>query len=135
MPHPLLIVSHSDSLIQMFDINSHTEWQIVQIQISWLLQKPTDLDLHCLQRQGISGFSRTRVKFLSLLCFLQILTFLIVYSFRKDLVCSSANNVSQVIFLVNMADIQPRPASLNLFLICASYKYDVSYGRYFSEGA
>ena len=27
----------------------------MQIQISWLLQKPTDLDLHCLQRQGISG--------------------------------------------------------------------------------
>ena len=25
----------------------------MQIQISWLLQKPTDLDLHCLQRQGI----------------------------------------------------------------------------------
>ena len=34
----------------------------MQIQISWLLQKPTDLDLHCLQRQSISGFSRTRVK-------------------------------------------------------------------------
>ena len=34
----------------------------MQIQISWLLQKPTDLDLHCLQSQGISGFSRTRVK-------------------------------------------------------------------------
>ena len=33
----------------------------MQIQISWLLQKPTDLDLHCLQSQGISGFSRTRV--------------------------------------------------------------------------
>ena len=33
----------------------------MQIQISWLLQKPTDLDLHYLQRQGISGFSRTRV--------------------------------------------------------------------------
>ena len=33
----------------------------MQIQISWLLKKPTDLDLHCLQRQGISGFSRTRV--------------------------------------------------------------------------
>ena len=30
----------------------------MQIQISWLLQKPTDLDLHCLQRQGISGLSR-----------------------------------------------------------------------------
>ena len=26
------------------------------------LQKPTDLDLRCLQRQDISGFSRTRVK-------------------------------------------------------------------------
>ena len=32
----------------------------MQIQISWLLQKPTDLDLHCLQ--SISGFSMTRVK-------------------------------------------------------------------------
>ena len=32
----------------------------MQIQIRWL-QKPTDLDLHCLQRQGISGISRTRV--------------------------------------------------------------------------
>ena len=27
----------------------------MQIQISCLLQKPADLDLHCLQRQGISG--------------------------------------------------------------------------------
>ena len=26
-------------------------------------QLPTDLDLHSLQRQGISGFSRTRVKY------------------------------------------------------------------------
>ena len=34
----------------------------MQIQISWLLQKPTDLDLHCLQRQGLSGSSRTRIK-------------------------------------------------------------------------
>ena len=25
-------------------------------------QKPTDLDLHCLQKQDISGFSKTRVK-------------------------------------------------------------------------
>ena len=32
----------------------------MQIQISWLLKKPTDLDLHCLQRQSISGFRRTR---------------------------------------------------------------------------
>ena len=27
----------------------------MQIQISWLLQKPTDLDLHCLQRQVYPG--------------------------------------------------------------------------------
>ena len=30
-------------------------------QLAWLLKKPTDLDLHCLERQDISGFSRTRV--------------------------------------------------------------------------
>ena len=40
----------------------------MQIQISWLLQKPTDLDLYCLQRQGISRFSRTRVKSLENMC-------------------------------------------------------------------
>ena len=62
MPRPLLIISQLDSLIQIVDINPYTEWQTVQIQISWLLQKPTDLDLYCLQRQGLSGFSRTRVK-------------------------------------------------------------------------
>ena len=62
MPHPFLIASQSDYLIQIVDINSHTEWQTVQIQISWLLQKPTDQDLLWLQKQGISGFSRTRVK-------------------------------------------------------------------------
>ena len=27
------------------------------------LASSTDLDLHCLQRQGISGFSRARVKY------------------------------------------------------------------------
>ena len=62
MTRPLLIVSQSDSLIQIVDINSHTKLQTEQIQISWLLQKPTDLDLHCLQRQCISRFSRTRVR-------------------------------------------------------------------------
>ena len=61
MPCPFLIVSQSNYLIQVVKINWHTEWQTVQIQISWLLQKPTDLDLHCLQSQGISRFSKTRV--------------------------------------------------------------------------
>ena len=62
MPRPLLIFGQSDYLLQVVNTNSNTEWQTVQIQISWLLQKPTDLDLHCLQRQGMSWFSRTRVK-------------------------------------------------------------------------
>ena len=62
MPCPLLIFVQSVCMIQVVDTTSNTEWQTVQIQISWLLQKPTDLDLHCLQRQSISGFSRTRVK-------------------------------------------------------------------------
>ena len=33
-----------------------------QLASEWLFQKPTDLGLHCLQRQGMSGVSRTRVK-------------------------------------------------------------------------
>ena len=41
----------------------------MQIQISWLLQKPTDLDRHCLQRQGIFWFSRTRVDLIYILLF------------------------------------------------------------------
>ena len=30
----------------------------MQIQISWLLKKPTDLDLHCLLSQGMSCSAR-----------------------------------------------------------------------------
>ena len=30
----------------------------MHIQINWLLQKPTDLDLHCLLRQGMSCSAR-----------------------------------------------------------------------------
>ena len=58
MLHPLLTLSQSVSLIQIFDTNSHTDRQTVQIQISWLLKKPTDLDLHCVQRLVVYGFSR-----------------------------------------------------------------------------
>ena len=68
MPCPLLIISQSDYLIQIIEINSRTYWQTLQTQISWLLQKPTDLGLHCLQRQDISGFSRTRVNINDLHC-------------------------------------------------------------------
>ena len=48
-------------LFQVVDTNSHSKWQTVQIQITWLLQKPSDLDLHCFQQQDIFRFSRTRV--------------------------------------------------------------------------
>ena len=58
MPCPLLISSQSDYLIWVFGRNSHIKWQTVQIQISWLLQKPTDLDLHCLLRQGMTCSAR-----------------------------------------------------------------------------
>ena len=61
MPHPLLFLSQSDYLIQIFYINSPTEWQREQIQSSLLLNKPTDLDLLSFQREGISCFSRTKV--------------------------------------------------------------------------
>ena len=65
MPRQLLNFSLSDYLIRIFTINSHIKWQTVQIQIeaNWsgsTLFAKTDLDLHCLQRQGKAGFSRTR---------------------------------------------------------------------------
>ena len=37
-------------------------------------KKPTDLDLHCLQRQGISGFSRTRDKIIIASCLESLLS-------------------------------------------------------------
>ena len=58
MPRPLLIVSQSDSLIQIVDINSYSA------DPDQLASKPTDLELHCLQSQGISRFSRAKVKIL-----------------------------------------------------------------------
>ena len=58
LPHPFLTVNKSDNSIHK--LNEKT----VQILIRWLLQKPSDLDLHCLQRQCLSLFSRTRVKML-----------------------------------------------------------------------
>ena len=58
---PLLIISQSDCLIYVVDKNSDIDWQIVRIQISWLIKKQTDRDLHCLQSWGILEFSGTRI--------------------------------------------------------------------------
>ena len=38
--------------------NSADPDQLASFQISWLLKKPTDLDLHCFQRQGMSCSAR-----------------------------------------------------------------------------
>ena len=65
---PILIFSQSDSLIQIVGINSHTERQKTSDSDQLASQKSSDLDLHCLQRQGISGFSRTRVNLYPGLC-------------------------------------------------------------------
>ena len=63
MTCPLPVFSQSDYFI--FDvgiIHLLNDRQTVHIQISWLFQEPTDLDVHCLQRHGKSAFSRTRIK-------------------------------------------------------------------------
>ena len=59
---PRLIFSQSDDLIRTVAINSHLMANSANPD-HWLLQKPTDLDLHYLQRQGLSWFSKTRVNF------------------------------------------------------------------------
>ena len=63
MPCPFLISSQSDYLIRVFDRKSYIQWQTLQIQISWLLQKPPDLDLHCLLRQGMLCSAREGLNF------------------------------------------------------------------------
>ena len=57
MPHPLLIFSQSDYLSQIVAINSHTLYFMTNCAYpDQLASKPTDLDKHCLLRQGISGY-------------------------------------------------------------------------------
>ena len=59
MPRPLLIFSESDRLIQVAD--KKISYLMTNSEDSDQLE-PTDLHLHCLCSQDISGFSRTRVK-------------------------------------------------------------------------
>ena len=59
----------------------------MKIQISWLLKKPTDLDLHCLQRLDISGFSRTRVKPMAASIRLSLGTTEMAATVHKSFVC------------------------------------------------
>ena len=60
-PPPIFILLTSSPVVSMY---FQSEWKTVWILISWLHQKPVDLDLQCFHIQiklGI-GFSRTRVK-------------------------------------------------------------------------
>ena len=98
MLRPLLILSQSNYLARVVDTNYHTKWQTVQIQISWLLRKPIDLDLHSLQMQAISGSSRSRFNFsggpsvsFTLCCF-------VVYSTKRFVVCLSMCHFVLVFF-------------------------------------
>ena len=52
------------TLVMLNKLRCHTRFLIQIYKLNGkqcILKKPTDLDLHCLQRKGISGFSRTRV--------------------------------------------------------------------------
>ena len=88
MPHPFQIFSQSDYLIQIVDKNSHSDWQTVQIQISWLLQKPTDLDLHCLQKQDYPGSAGQGLN--------ENIVFLLTISYQKPFVFSVSVFCSQI---------------------------------------
>ena len=44
-----LSLFNSVLLIGLIILNMHVVWKTVWILISWLLQKPADLDLHCFQ--------------------------------------------------------------------------------------
>ena len=65
------------------------------------LQKPTDLDLHCFQRQGTSWFSRTQVN----TCKLLLLMICIILSGCSQItglheVLASRNNTKDLITLL-----------------------------------
>ena len=85
----------------------------MQIQIklaseSWLLQKPTDLDLHCLQK-GISGFSWTRF----IIFTIQSIIFTIQFPDRATVSEILVQNLGQVWFgelrfRVSPRDLKPR---------------------------
>ena len=69
MPHPVLVFSQLNYLIQIVDINCILNGKQCRSRMVGFF-KPTDLDLHCLQRQDMFGFSRTRVKLhYMLICF------------------------------------------------------------------
>ena len=126
MPRPLLIFSQSDFLIWIVAINSHTRLQTVQIQISWQLQKPTDLDLHCLQRQGIARFSRTRVKIWSSL-YLKCTGWITSSADPEQTIFFALRNIFAWIFMANkICHIGNNKSSLlneNLLVQCMSVNW------------
>ena len=56
--------------IKVLDPDCCYKFKYIMANSADLDQKPTDLDLHCFQRQYISGFSRTRVKYFCMVVFI-----------------------------------------------------------------
>ena len=59
LPHPFLTVNQSDNSMLLSNYK-FTNWIENSVDPD---QMPSDLDLHCFQRQCLSWFSRTRVNF------------------------------------------------------------------------
>ena len=68
MPCPLLIFTQSDSLIQIVDINSYTEWQTVQIQI-WIYTVFKDRVHPVSAGQGLTNVKRDVKYQIMIICF------------------------------------------------------------------
>ena len=47
----LAVSAHPSCMIPFVTLDTRAQWKTVWIMISWLLQKPTDLDLHCFQHR------------------------------------------------------------------------------------
>ena len=56
----------------------------MQIQISWLLKKPTDLFLHCLQRQDMSSAGQGLTTYHGSLKFEQVYFYMLVFQKVPD---------------------------------------------------
>ena len=76
-------------------LSLRSEKKTVQIQIGWLLQKQTDLDLNCLLRQGMSCSARKGLNNYFFLFFLQNCCW---YSF-EGLQQGTSNEYPQHVFM------------------------------------
>ena len=104
MSRPLLTVSQSDYLIQVL-IQIHTlNAQTVQIQISWIMKKLTDLDLLCLQ-------SRVKIAMFCTLTF----KFSKTSMTRTLMACLFAKHVCFIYFFLKFANLEYRISDISKY--------------------